>query len=180
MKMVYALEENAWLIYEDLHGRLFVACTVDNYGELCITAPWNFTAKQSPSSHATTVHTCFTLKTSIPLTNSAPITVQKTLTNTCTGDKQVLYPPSVWGNFLSRQLHPWWWIATRCFWGGCCEQTLSMNVNYLRLDLDAWFHYTVICKSDCVFICTWIAAYRLKRMEASAAIGNDAALKSSE
>lgn len=47
MKTVYVLEENAWLIYEDLHGRLFVACTVDNYGELCIMVPGNFTAKQS-------------------------------------------------------------------------------------------------------------------------------------
>lgn len=39
MKTVYVQEDNAWLIYEDLHGRLFAACTVDNYGELCIMAP---------------------------------------------------------------------------------------------------------------------------------------------
>lgn len=76
MKMVYVLEENAWLIYEDLHGRLFVTCTVDNNGELCIMVPWNFTAKQSHRSQPNTVHTCFTPWTSIPITNSASITNQ--------------------------------------------------------------------------------------------------------
>lgn len=59
MKTLYVLEQNAWLIYEDLHGWLFVACAVDNYGELCIMVPWNFTAKQSHRSQLNTVHTCF-------------------------------------------------------------------------------------------------------------------------
>lgn len=118
MKTGYVQEDNAWLIYEDLHGRLFVACTVDNYGELCIMTPRDFAGKQAPSSQLTTVHTCFTRRTSIPVANRASITIQKILTNTCTGDKQELYPLCVWGNFLSRQVHLRQWIVTWLNWGG--------------------------------------------------------------
>lgn len=77
MKTVYVLEENAWLIYEDLHGRLFVAGTVDNYTELCITVPWNFTAELFPTNKTTSLRTCFTPRTSIPVTNGASITILK-------------------------------------------------------------------------------------------------------